>query len=133
MASKFARFAHASATPPSIDLILDDIDIDEIVPEHTDRTAYGKVLRYILGVRYRTADLDLMAISQTDRDNFLAFYRSAMRANTAFTFTPDYVNHPGETWTALFMSGLKFKPKKLPNARVAGTFTVTIQDAPVNL
>lgn len=133
MASKYARFSHPGALPSSVDLILDDIDIDEIVPEHTDQTAYGTVLRYILGVRYRTADLDLLAITQADRDNFLSFYRTVMRANTACTFTPDYVNHPTETWTARFMSELKFKPRKLPHARVFGTFTVTIQDQPVTL
>jgi len=130
MASKFARFQHAGATPSSVDLILDDIAIDEIVPDHTDQTKYGTVLRYIVGVRYRRADLDLLAISITDRDNFFAFYRTAMRANTRFTFTPDYVNHPTDTWSAFFMSEPSYKPRKLPNARVFGSFSVTIQDAP---
>lgn len=133
MASKFARFAHASATPPSVDLILDDISIDEIVPKHTDQTAYGVVLRYLLGVRYRRADLDILAITLADRDAFLSFYRTATRANTRFTFTADYVNHPTDTWSAFFMSEPSYKPRKLPNGRVAGTFSVTIQDQPVTL
>src|SRR5262245_8004107 len=102
MASKFARFSHAAASPAQVDLILDGIDIDEVVPEHTHQTGYGVILRYIMGVRFRTADLDLIAISQTDRDNFLSFYRTAMRANTRFTFTPDYVHFPSETWSAFF-------------------------------
>ena len=131
MASKFARFTHGSAG--TVDLILDAIDIDPVVPEHTDQTKYGIVLRYILGVHYRRADLDLLAITKADRDNFLAFHRAVMRANTRFTFIADYVNHPTDTWSAFFMSGLTYKPRKLPNARIMGTFSVTIQDAPATL
>jgi hypothetical protein len=126
-----ARFSHPTAG--TVDLILTGIDIQEQAPTHEHKTAYGTVLRYVLGTRWRTGSLDLMVTSKAQRDAFFAFYRAVTLSNARFTFIEDTVNYPFETWSALFVSDPKYTPRRMPGARVVGTITVDIQDAPTSL
>jgi hypothetical protein len=129
-----ARFVHGSATPSTLDIVLLDMEIEPIVPTQTHQTDYGVVLRYVIGVHYRRASLELMCRTTTEYNNFLSFYRTVTDANTRFTFIADTTNHPSDTWSAFFVSTPTFdREQRIGGERIVGTFSVDIQDAPANL
>jgi hypothetical protein len=129
-----ARFVHGSATPSTVDIVIRDIEIEELVPTRRHSTDYGVILSYVIGVRYRKASLELMCRTTTEYQNFLNFYRTATNANTRFTFIADTTNHPTDTWSAFFVSEPKFdRETRIGGERIVGTFSVDIQDAPVTL
>ena len=126
-----ATFSHASATPNPLTVILRGISIGEQIPKLDHQTDYGTLSRYIVGTRFRTAKLTLLVTTKTEHDNFLSFYRSAMLANTRFTFIADPTNAPSDTWSAFFMSEPEFERRMHPG--ILGEFTVEIQDVAVTL
>jgi hypothetical protein len=128
-----ARLSHASATPNTLDLILQEMSVTEDCPTQDHRTDYGVILRYVIGVRIRKASLEFLLTTPAEHDNFWTFYRTATNANTRFTFTADNINYPSDTWSAFFVSTPKFERRKMPGARILGTLRVDIQDAPVTL
>jgi hypothetical protein len=129
-----ARLSHASATPSVLDLTLMEMSVDEQVPTQEHLTDYGTRLRYVLGVRYRTATLEFYVKSATEHDQFWTFYRTATNANTRFTFIADTTNFGSDVWSAYFTSTPSFdQDKRIGGARRAGTIKVDIADAPVTL
>lgn len=130
-----ARLMHASATPATLDLILRDMNVEEIVPTQDHQTDYGVILRYVIGVRYRMASLEFMVTTAAEHDAFWSFYRTATNANTRFTFIADAVNFPADSWSAFFTSSPpQFdRDKRVGGSRILGTIKVKIQDAAVNL
>jgi hypothetical protein len=129
-----ARLSHASATPTVLDLTLRSMSTDPIVPIQEHLTDYGVRLRYVLGVRYRTASLELYVKTATEHDNFLSFYRTVTNANTRFTFIADTTNFGSDTWSAFFTSTPTFdRDDRVGGGRLAGTIKVDIADAPVTL
>jgi hypothetical protein len=129
-----AQLSHASATPSSLELTLMEMSVEDVVPTKSHLTDYGTVLRYVLGVRYRTATLDFYITSAAQHDQFWQFYRSVTNANTRFQFIADNVNFPSDIWSAYFMSAPEFeRDRRIGGARIAGTLRVDIQDAPVSL
>jgi hypothetical protein len=129
-----ARLSHGSGTPSTLDLTLIEMEVGEIVPTQTHKTDYGTILRYVLGVRYRTASLEFYIKSATEHDQFWTFYRTVTNANTRFLFIADATNFPGDQWSAFFVSDPKFsRDRRIGGARIAGTVSVDIVDAPVAL
>jgi hypothetical protein len=129
-----ARLSHGSATPTVLDLTLRSMSTDPIVPIQEHLTDYGVRLRYVLGVRYRTASLELYVKTATEHDNFLSFYRTVTNANTRFTFIADTTNFGSDTWSAFFTSTPTFdRDDRVGGGRLAGTIKVDIADAPVTL
>jgi hypothetical protein len=129
-----ARFSHASATPSVLDLNIRSMSTDENVPTQEHTTDYGVRLRYVLGVRFRTASIELYVKTATEHDQFWTFYRTVTNANTRFTFIADTTNFGSDTWSAFFTSTPSFdRDKRVGGARNAGTIKVDIADAPVTL
>jgi hypothetical protein len=129
-----ARLSHASATPSVLDLTLMEMSVDEQVPTQEHLTDYGTRLRYVLGVRYRTATLEFYVKSATEHDQFWTFYRTVTNANTRFTFIADTTNFGSDVWSAYFTSTPSFdQDKRIGGPRRAGTIKVDIADAPVTL
>jgi hypothetical protein len=132
-----ARFVHGSATPSTFDLILREYDVQETAPTRTHRTDYGnRIGTYVLGTRTRTASIELMVRTATEYDNFWSFFRTATDANTRFTFIPDAVNDPTDSWSAFFASEPKFsRDPNVPGggSRKTGTISVDIEDDTYNL
>jgi hypothetical protein len=129
-----ARLSHASGTPSVLDLTLLEMSVDELVPTQEHMTDYGTRLRYVLGVRYRTATLEFFVKSATEHDQFWTFYRTVTNANTRFTFIADATNFGSDTWSAYFTSTPSFdRDRRIGGARIAGTIKVDIADAPVTL
>jgi hypothetical protein len=129
-----ARLSHASATPSVLDLTLMEMSVDEQVPTQEHLTDYGTRLRYVLGVRYRTATLEFYVKTSTEHDQFWTFYRTVTNANTRFTFIADTTNFGSDTWSAFFTSTPTFdRDKRVGGARNAGTIKVDIADSPVTL
>lgn len=127
-----ARFAHASATPTSIDLALHELRTTDVLPKTQHKTPTGTALRYVHGTRYRRGELMLFVLSVTERDNFLSFHRTVSNVNTRFTFTADITNHASDTWSAFFVTDPVFERYRM-GARIVEAVRVVIEDAPVSL
>jgi hypothetical protein len=127
-----ARFLHGSAVPSTLDIILREMEVEEDAPVQRHRTDYGNIIgTYVLGKRTRSASLELMVTTQTEYNNFWSFYRTAVNANTRFTFIADTTNDPSDSWSAFFISEPKFqRDPDVPGSgsRKAGTISVDIQD-----
>lgn len=129
-----ARLSHGAATPSSLDLTLIEMSVDRIVPAKDNRTEYGTILRYIIGVKYRTASLTFYIKSATEHDQFWTFYDSVMAANTRATFVADATNFPSDVWSILFTSTPTFdRDRRIGGARIAGELSVDVQDVPSTL
>jgi hypothetical protein len=129
-----ARLSHASATPSVLDLTLMEMSVEENVPTQEHLTDYGTRLRYVLGVRYRTATLEFYVKTATEHDQFWSFYRTVTNANTRFTFIADATNFGSDTWSAFFISTPTYdQDRRVGGPRRAGTIKVDIADAPVTL
>ncbi len=129
-----ARLSHASGTPTSLDLTLVEMKVDREVPVQDHRTEYGTVMRYVLGVRYRTASLTFYIKSAAEHDQFWTFYDSVMNANTRATFIADMANFPSDVWSILFTSTPSFdRDNRIGGARIAGEMSVDVQDRAVSL
>ena len=128
-----ARFAHAGATPTTLDLQLHEMTTRDVVPKTHHQTPTGAAIgRYVHGTRYRVGDLLVKVRTATEHDNFLSFHRTAMNANTRFTFTADVTNFPGDTWSAFFMTEPVFE-RLQAGAKIIGAFRFQIEDVPVAL
>ena len=128
-----ARFSHGGATPSLVEVQLHEMTTRDVVPKTHHQTPTGAAIgRYVHGTRYRVGELTIILRTSTEHDNFLSFHRTAMNANTRFTFTADTVNYPGDTWSAFFMTEPTYERLRM-GTRNAGVMRVQIEDVPVAL